>query len=181
VGIAGMPVMWSHPSSLEQIMKGQNNIKILKSVTVKGQNHYCTKDRTEMFIALYAPVNESPTFKSEWHVCGLLTWRRHSNFVNFLYKVHEVAVSVLALSNHENVKQGRCCGMKKYQTFAIWCFCMQMYRIDVCRCKEHNTTLSKQSKCNSKFINDDGGLLVVDLYQNSLGIEAFYSCLVLQI
>lgn len=58
---------------------------------------------------------------------------------------------------------------------------MQMYRIDVGRCKEQNTTLSKQSKCNSKFINNDGGLLVVDLYQNSLEIEAFNSCLMLQI
>lgn len=139
-----MPVMWSHPSSLEQIMKGQNNIKILKSVTVKGQNHYCTNNWTEMFIALCAPVNESLMFKSKWHVCGLLTWGRHSNFVHFLYEVHEVALSVLALSDYENVKQGRCCGMKKYQACSFCCFCMQVYRIDVNRCKEQNTTLSKE-------------------------------------
>jgi len=37
-----------------------------------------------MFLALCAAVNESVTFKSEWHVCGPLTWRRHSNFVDFL-------------------------------------------------------------------------------------------------
>jgi hypothetical protein len=120
-----------------------------------------------MFIALCTPVNESLTFKSEWHVCGPLTWRRHSNFVNFLYKVHKVTVSVLAPTCHENVKQGRCCGMKEYKTNAICCFCMQMNRRDVGGCKERNTTLSKQSKCISKFISDDGGLLVVDLYQNS--------------
>ena len=42
-----------------------------------------------------------------------------------------------------------------------------MNRRDVGGCKEQNTTVSKQSKCNSKFIKDDGGLLVVDLYQNS--------------
>jgi len=148
-------------------MKGQNNIKILKSVTIKGQNHYCTKDWTEMFIALCAPVNGSLTFKSEWHVCRLLTWGRHRNFVNFLYKVRKVTVSVLAPSNHENVKQGRRCDMKKYKTSAICCFCMQMYGIDVGVFKERNTTLGNQSKCGSKFINDKGGLLVVDLYQNS--------------
>jgi hypothetical protein len=56
--------------------------------------------------------------------------------------------------------------LKKYKTNAICCFCMQMNRRGVGGCKEQNTTLSKQSKCNSKFINDDGGLLVVDLYQN---------------
>ena len=61
-------------------------------MTIKGQNHYCIKDWTEIFIALCAPVDESLTFKSEWHVCGLLAWRRHSNFVNFLYKVYEVIV-----------------------------------------------------------------------------------------
>jgi hypothetical protein len=94
VETAGLPVMWSHPSSLEQIMKGQNNVKILKSGTMKGQNRYCTKDWADMFITLCAPVNELLTFVYEWHVCVLLTWTRHSNFVNFLYKVHEVTVSV---------------------------------------------------------------------------------------
>ena len=43
-GQLALPVMWSDPSSLEQVMKGQNNIKILESATIKGQNHYCTKD-----------------------------------------------------------------------------------------------------------------------------------------
>ena len=71
-------------------MKSQNNIKILKSGAIKGQNRYCEKDWTDMFIALCAPVNELLAFISEWHVCGLLTWRRHNNFVNFLYKVHKV-------------------------------------------------------------------------------------------
>lgn len=147
-------------------MRGQNNIKILKSVTIKGQNHYCTKDWTDMFIALCAPANELLTFISEWHICGLLTWRRHSNFVNFLYKVHKVTISVFAPSNHENVKQGGHFGMKKHKTNAICCFFMHMNRRDVGGCKEQNTKFSKQSKCNSKFMNDNGGIVIVDVYRN---------------
>jgi len=78
-----------------------------------------------------------------------------------------VSVSVIAATYHENVKQRRRFGVKKYQTSAISCFCVQTNRRDVGGRKERNVTLSQQSKCNSKFINDDGGLLVVDLYQNS--------------
>jgi hypothetical protein len=78
-----------------------------------------------------------------------------------------VTVSVIAATCHENIKQRRHFGIKKYQTSAISYFCVQTNRRDVGVRKERNTTLSQPSKCNSKFINDDGGLLVVDLYQNS--------------
>jgi hypothetical protein len=52
------------PVQRNKSREGQNSIKILKSVTAKGLNHYCAKDLTEMFIELCAPVNELVTFKS---------------------------------------------------------------------------------------------------------------------
>ena len=66
----------------------------------------------------------SKDYSQEFVYLGLYT---HRSMVHGTYNI-KLTVSVLTSSNHENIKQGRCFGTKKYKTSAICCFYMQMKR-----------------------------------------------------